>query len=341
MKAALLRLKPWNVTAGGYWQSATLMLGICLVALPFVGNVGTWATLTLAGIAMGMILFTIASGLSLVFGLMDVMNFGHGASVAIGGFVWYTVFALAAPWADAGAAINLLVLALALLAAASVTGALGLAVEYIVIRPVYGLHLKQILMTMGALIVGEELVKMVWGAQQIPVTVPQGFRGAYVIHIGSIVIVVEKLRAVAAVIGCGVFAGMLYVLGRTKLGVLIRAGVQDREMTEALGYHIRRIFVGVFSVGSALAGLGGVLWALYQQSVIAQMGAQLNVVAFLVVIIGGMGSTVGALVGALLISLVANYTGFLAPKLSLVSSVALMVVILMWRPRGLHPAGPR
>ena len=107
-------------------------------------------------------------------------------------------------------------------------------------------------------------------------------------------------------------------LARTKIGLLIRAGVQDREMVESLGYRIERLFVGVFVAGSALAGLGGVMWGLYQQSVIPQMGAQVNVLIFIVIIIGGLGSTGGALIGALLVGLMANYTGFLAPKVALV-----------------------
>ena len=112
-------------------------------------------------------------------------------------------------------------------------------------------------------------------------------------------------------------------------------------MVEALGYRIRRLFVGVFVAGSALAGLGGVLWGLYQQSVVPQIGAQVNVLIFIVIIIGGLGSVQGSLVGALLVGLVANYTGFLAPKVALFSNIALMVAILLWRPQGLYPVANR
>jgi branched-chain amino acid transport system permease protein len=129
---------------------------------------------------------------------------------------------------------------------------------------------------------------------------------------------------------------MLLVLNRTKLGLLIRAGVQDREMVESLGYRIKRLFVGVFVAGSALAGLGGVMWGLYQQSVIPQMGAHVNVLIFIVIIIGGLGSTGGCFLGALLVGLLANYTGFLAPKVSLFSNILLMVAILLWRPQGIY-----
>jgi ABC-type branched-subunit amino acid transport system permease subunit len=127
---------------------------------------------------------------------------------------------------------------------------------------------------------------------------------------------------------------LAWTLSRTKIGLLIRAGVQDREMVESLGYRIRRLFVGVFVVGSALAGLGGVMWGLYQQSVTPQMGAQVNILIFIVIIIGGLGSPGGALIGALLVGLMANYTGFLAPKVALFSNIALMVAVLLWRPQG-------
>ena len=145
----------------------------------------------------------------------------------------------------------------------------------------------------------------------------------------------------AVLVGSAVFAAMVWTLNRTKVGLLIRAGVQDREMVESLGYRIKRLFVGVFVAGSALAGLGGVMWGLYQQSVTPQMGAQVNVLIFIVIIIGGLGSTLGALIGALLVGLMANYTGFLVPKVALFSNIALMVAILLWRPQGVYPVTSR
>ncbi len=141
--------------------------------------------------------------------------------------------------------------------------------------------------------------------------------------------------------GLTVFAAMHWVLSRTKVGLLIRAGVQDREMVESLGYRIGRLFVGVFIAGSALAGLGGVMWGLYQQIVTPEMGSQVNVLLFIVIIIGGMGSVGGCFIGALLVGLVSNYTGFLAPKVALFSNILLMVIVLLWRPRGLYSVGNR
>ena len=234
---------------------------------------------------------------------------------------------------------NFLAVFSAMLVAMAVAGALGLAFERFIIRPVYGQHLKQILITMGGMIIAEELIKVIWGPAQIALPLPEALRGSVLLGDAAI----EKYRLLAVLVGLLVFAVLAWVLSLTKVGLLIRAGVQDREMVESLGYRIKRLFVGVFVVGSALAGLGGVMWGLYQQNVTPQMGAQVNVLIFIVIVIviGGLGSTGGALIGALLVGLMANYTGFLIPKVALFSNIALMVGILLWRPQGLYPVANR
>ena len=320
------------------WKPMALVPVLALIALPLTGSASTWLTLTVAGLAMGMIIFIIASGLTLVFGLMDVLNFGHGVFIALGAFVATTVLASMQSYTTADSLwLNLLALFPAMLAAMAVAGALGLVFERVIIRPVYGMHLKQILITMGGMIIGEELIKVIWGPAQIPLPLPEALRGSLIFGDAA----VEKYRILAVLVGAAVFAAMVWTLNRTKVGLLIRAGVQDREMVESLGYRIKRLFVGVFVVGSALAGLGGVMWGLYQQSVIPQMGAQVNVLIFIVIIIGGLGSTLGALIGALLVGLMANYTGFLVPKVAMFSNIALMVAILLWRPQGVYPVTNR
>lgn len=320
------------------WKPMALVPLLALLALPAIGSPSTWLTLTVAGLAMGMIVFIIASGLTLVFGLMDVLNFGHGVFIALGAFVATTVLASMGSYTTADSLwMNLVALLPAMLAAMAVAGALGLVFERLIVRPVYGMHLKQILITMGGMIIGEELIKVVWGPEQIPLPLPEALKGAVLLGDAA----VEKYRLVAVLVGAAVFAALVWTLNRTKVGLLIRAGVQDREMVESLGYRIRRLFVGVFVAGSALAGLGGVMWGLYQQSVIPQMGAQVNVLIFIVIIIGGLGSTLGALIGALLVGLMANYTGFLVPKVALFSNIALMVAILLWRPQGVYPVTNR
>ena len=318
------------------WKPLALVPVLALLVLPFIGSASTWVTLTVAGLAMGMIIFIIASGLTLVFGLMDVLNFGHGVFIALGAFVATSVLGGMADWTGSDSLVrNLLAVLLAMLVAMAVAAAIGLAFERFIVRPVYGNHLKQILITMGGMIIGEELIKVVWGPQQIPLPLPSAMQGTLLLGDAA----VEKYRLIAVVVGVAVFALLLWTLTRTKLGLLIRAGVQDREMVESLGYRIHRLFVGVFVAGSALAGLGGVMWGLYQQNVVPQMGAQVNVLIFIVLIIGGLGSTTGALVGALLVGLMANYTGFLLPKAALFSNILLMMAILLWRPQGVYALG--
>ena len=315
------------------WKPLALVPLLALLVLPFIGSVSTWVTLTVAGLAMGTIIFIIASGLTLVFGLMDVLNFGHGVFIALGAFVATSVLGSMGDYTGSASLWqNLLAVLPAMVVAMLVAGAVGLAFEHFIVRPVYGNHLKQILITMGGMIIGEELIKVIWGPLQIPLPLPEGMRGTVLLGDAA----VEKYRLLAVIVGMLVFGLLLWVLTRTKIGLLIRAGVQDREMVESLGYRIKVLFIGVFVVGSALAGLGGVMWGLYQQSVIPQMGAQVNVLIFIVLIIGGLGSTTGALIGALLVGLMANYTGFLVPKAALFSNIALMMAILLWRPQGVY-----
>ncbi|MGB9110689.1 MAG: branched-chain amino acid ABC transporter permease [Telluria sp.] len=305
---------------------------LALAVLPFM-SLPTWVTLTVAGLAMGMMIFIMASGLTLVFGLMSVLNFGHGAFVSVGAFSATLVLLPMRGWLEADSlAANLGVLGLAVLVAMLVTGLIGWAFERIIIMPVYGQHLKQILITMGGMIVSEQLINVIWGAEQIPLPLPATLRGA--IFIGDAAI--EKYRLLAVVVGLVVFAVMFLTLNRTKIGLLIRAGVENGEMVEAMGYRIRRLFVGVFAAGSSLAGLGGVMWGLYKETLVASMGSEVMIMVFIVVIIGGLGSVGGCFIGAILMALVTNYAGFLAPKVALVSNIVLMIAILLWRPAGLY-----
>jgi branched-chain amino acid transport system permease protein len=317
------------------WIPLALIPVLAGLALAFI-SAPTWLTLTVAGLAMGMMIFMMASGLTLVFGLMDVMNFAHGAFITVGAYAAATVLvAMKDGMAAPSLAANLAAMGPALAAAVVLAGLLGWFFERVVIRPVYGDHLKQILVTVGGLIVVEQLIHVVWGPDIIPLPRPATLTGAVLIGDAAI----ERYRILAVLVGLAVFIGMWLLLGRTRLGLLIRAGVENTEMVESLGYRIRRVFVGVFVAGSALAGLGGVMWAMYQESVNAAMGMQMMVVIFIVIIIGGLGSVGGCFVGALLVGLVANYIGYVAPKLALGSNILLMVLILLWRPRGLYPVG--
>jgi branched-chain amino acid transport system permease protein len=317
------------------WLPLALVPALALAALPFI-SAPTWLTLTVAGLAMGMMIFMMASGLTLVFGLMDVMNFAHGAFITVGAYAAASVLlALKSDMQAASLAANLAAIGPAVLAAMALAGFLGWFFERVVIRPVYGDHLKQILVTVGGLIVVEQLIHVAWGPDIIPLPRPATITGSVLLGDAAI----ERYRILAVAVGLAVFVAMWLILGRTRLGLLIRAGVENTEMVEALGYRIRRLFVGVFVAGSALAGLGGVMWAMYQESVNAAMGMQMMVVIFIVIIIGGLGSVGGCFVGALLVGLVTNYIGYAAPKVALGSNILLMVLILLWRPRGLFAVG--
>ena len=313
---------------------------LALLLAPLLGiEPRIYLTLTVAGLAMGMLIFLVASGLTLIFGLMDVLNFAHGALFSWGAFVGFSIVV----WLDrrlhwvasASVGANLLALVVAITATVLVTVALGLLVERVVVRPVYGQHLFQILITLGATIVLEELIRVAWGPNDQVVPVPATLQGSW--DVADVVIL--RVPVVAIALGLLVYAGMLLVLNRTRVGLIVRAGVENGEMVQVMGHNLSRYFTGVFAAGSALAGLGGLMWALFSQSVRPAMGGEQLIFAFIVVIIGGLGSVTGSLIGALLVGLSYNYVAFLLPKAAIGVNMALMVLILLLRPTGLFGVG--
>ncbi|MFC2969660.1 branched-chain amino acid ABC transporter permease [Acidimangrovimonas pyrenivorans] len=308
---------------------------VALVALLLTGSASTWVTLTVAGLAMGMMIFLMASGLSLVFGLMDVLNFGHSAFASLGAFIAASVLAHMGGWLGADSWVLNIAAFLVAIGAAVIFGLIGgFLFETIIIRPVYRDHLRQILITMGALIVAEQIIFVIWGGSPISVARPKVLEGSLIwgdISIGN-------YRLFAVFLGVLVYGALHLLLNRSRVGLLIRAGVENREMVEALGYRIGRLFIGVFMLGSALAAMGGAMWGGYQTLISPTLGAQMMIVVFIVVIIGGLGSIQGTLLGALLVGLIDNYVGFLMPKMALASNMILMMAILLWRPNGLRPA---
>lgn len=312
-----------------------LPLLLAVIAYLLIGRTSTWATLTVAGLAMGMMFFLMASGLSLIFGLMDVLNFGHSAFVSFGAFIAASVLAALGMWVNGGSATLSIVALLAAIAAATAFGALaGWFFERVVIRPVYSDHLRQILITVGALIVAEEMILLIWGGAPIAVPRPTALTGSVVI--GDVAI--ETYRIFAFLLGLLAYAALHLTLNRTRIGLLIRAGVENREMVEALGFRIDRLFIAVFMAGSALAAMGGAMWAGYQNLITPTLGSEMLILVFIVVIIGGLGSVQGSLLGAIMVGLMANYVAFLMPKMALASNMLLMMAILLWRPYGLMPA---
>ncbi|OGL26514.1 MAG: hypothetical protein A3G44_09795 [Candidatus Rokubacteria bacterium RIFCSPLOWO2_12_FULL_73_47] len=204
-----------------------------------------------------------------------------------------------------------------------------------IVRPVYGRHMFQILITLGATIVLEELIRIGWGPNDQVLPVPFTFQGSW--DLADVIVL--RFPVVAIVLGLVVYGAIALVLRRTRVGLIVRAGVENGEMIQVLGHDIHRYFTGVFAAGSALAGLGGLMWAIFSQSVRPAMGGEQLIFAFIVVIIGGLGSVSGSLLGALIVGLSYNYVAFLLPKAAIGVNMALMVVILLLRPAGLFGSG--
>jgi len=322
-------------------RAAPLLVGAALLLLLPLAAIEprAWLTLTVAGLAMGMLIFLVASGLTLIFGLMDVLNFAHGALFSWGAYAGFTVaVALDARrgWAAAPSVwLNALLLLLAVAAAVAVAFVLGVLLERVIVRPVYGQHLFQILITLGATIILEEVIRVAWGPNDQVMPVPATFQGSW--DVADVVVL--RFPAIAIGLGLLVYGAMQWLLTRTRVGLIVRAGVENREMVQVMGHDIHRYFTAVFAVGSGLAGLGGLMWGMFGQSIRPSMGGEQLIFAFIVVIIGGLGSVTGSLVGALLVGLAYNYVAFLVPKAAIGVTMGIMVLVLLVRPTGLYGAG--
>jgi branched-chain amino acid transport system permease protein len=316
----------------------TIVVGAAiLLMLPLLGiPLKTYLTLTIAGLAMGMLLFLIASGVSIIFGLMDVLNFAHGALFAWGAYVGFSVFDQLRAWVEADSVLqNFGVFLVAILAAMLAVAVLGIILERIIVRRVYGNHLFQILITFGTTIVLVELIRVVWGPNDEVMIVPMTFRGNWDVFD----IIIARYRVICILIGIIVYAAIQLVLKKTKLGTIVRAGVENREMVQAMGHNIFLLFTGVFAVGAALAALGGLSMSIFSLQVYPDMGSTYLLFAFIVVIIGGLGSVTGSLVGALIVGLSYNYVAYLVPWAAAGVNILIMIVILLIRPTGLFAAG--
>jgi branched-chain amino acid transport system permease protein len=308
-----------------------------LLMLPLLGiPVKIYLTLTIAGLAMGMLLFIIASGVSIIFGLMDVLNFAHGALFAWGAYVGFSVFEWLRAWVESDSVFqNFGVFLVAILAAMVAIAILGIILERIIVRRVYGNHLFQILITFGATIVLVELIRVVWGPNDEIMTVPLTFRGNWDIFD----IIIARYRIICILTGILVYAAIQLILKKTKIGTIVRAGVENREMVQAMGHNIFLLFTGVFAVGAALAALGGLSMSIFSLQVYPDMGSTYLLFAFIVVIIGGLGSVTGSLVGALIVGLSYNYVAYLVPWAAAGVNILIMIVILLIRPTGLFAVG--
>ncbi|MEH7251305.1 branched-chain amino acid ABC transporter permease [Neobacillus niacini] len=275
--------------------------------------------LTLNGLATGMLIFLLAAGLTLIFGLMDVLNFAHGGLFAWGAYSGIWIYGTTGSF-------------LIGIIGAILTGfILGIITEKWIIQPVYGNHVQQILITLGLMLVLSEMLKVIWGPNQLTANTPEYLSGSW--EIGNIIII--KYRVFIIVVGLLVFAGVQFLLKKTKIGLVVRAGVMNKEMVQALGINIKKVFMFVFMIGSGMAALGGVLFGPYSGVIHAGMGMEFAILAFIVVVIGGMGNFKGSVMAAILVGLSGSFMAYYVPELSLAVNMLLMAIVLIVKPQGL------
>ena len=273
----------------------------------------------------GLLLFLVASGLTLIFGIMGVINLAHGSFYMIGAYMAYSL----APLVGGNFAVTLLVgLVLAV--------AFGYVLEWLFISYLYERdHLQQVLMTYGLILVFEELRSILVDNDVHGVPIPAWLAGS--VQLGDLMQYPVYRLAISGV--CLVVAALLYVvIGRTRLGMMVRAGSSNREMVQALGIDIRFLYRVVFAGGVALAALAGMISAPVS-SVYPGMGAQVLIICFVVVVIGGIGSVRGAFLAALLVGIVDTFGKVLFPQAAGIAVYLLMAAILLWKPEGLFRQG--
>ena len=295
-------------------------------------------TQLLNGLQLGLLLFLLASGLTLIFGIMDFINLSHGSFYMIGAYFCGTVVAKSGSFL-AGVLFGLVGMF-----------AVGALVEWFIARKLYRAdHLDHVLVTFGLILIFDTLVHLVWGAGGMAIPLPDVLNGQ--LTLGSLVFPIYRLLIIFA--GLLVAAILFVLVTKTRLGMLIRAGASNRTMVEALGININRLFLVVFALGAAMAGLAGMLIAPITEASIG-MGNDIIIVAFVVVIVGGIGSVKGAFYAALILGLIdtmsrsyldavlklampVTYAETAAPALSSMLIYILMAAVLAFRPQGLFP----
>jgi branched-chain amino acid transport system permease protein len=287
----------------------------------------TIVLLALTGLGLAALYFLVASGLSLVFGLADVLNFAHGLFLSVGAYAtWWT--ATNVPGAGPDGLGFVFAAAVGVLAGAAVAS----LVELVLIRPLYSRTIEQVLVTVGLSLAGVALLQATWGADPRPFPRPQWTRG--VTSIGGANVPNASLLLILA--AAAVLAALLAFLRFTRVGLVIRAGVENREMVTALGIDVRKAFTLVFAIGGAAAALAGALGGVYFGSVSPGQGGSLLIFAFIVVVIGGMGSVVGSAYAAVAVGLVQQFVNYYGTAgAGDICVVALLAVVLLWRPQGI------
>lgn len=287
----------------------------------------TIVLLALTGLGLGALYFLVAAGLSLIYGLMRVLNFAHGAFLTVGGYVGYTVGAR-----FDSTTVSWWVFLLMLLVGAATGAVFALLTELLLIRRLYEREIEQVLVTVGLGLATVALVNGGWGADARNLPVPAWTARTTRVLGAS----VPNDRFVCIAAAALVLAALLALLHRTRYGLVIRAGVENRAMVSALGIDVRRAFTAVFVIGGAVAGLGGVLAGLYNNSVSPGMGDSLLIFAFIVVVIGGLGSIVGSAAAAVAVALLQQFTNYYAVSgLGDFTVVLALAAVLLVRPGGL------
>ncbi len=274
----------------------------------------------LNSIQYGLLLFLLASGLTLIFGIMGVVNLAHGSFYMLGAYVGYALSALSGS------------LTLAILGGAVLAVAFGWALEWLLFRHFYGRdHLDQVLLTFGLIYIFEELRSILWGDDVHSVAIPDVLSASIPLT-SNLSYPVYRLFISGVCIALAI--GLYLLISKTRLGMKIRAGAFNRDMTEALGVNIKLIHAIVFALGVGLAAVAGTIAAPIS-SVYPNMGSQVLIMCFVVVVIGGIGSVRGALIAALLVGLVDTVGKVLLPSVSGMLVYILMAVVLLWKPEGL------
>ena len=277
-----------------------------------------WVTQTFNGLSYGALLFLLASGLSLIFGVMRIVNLAHGSYFMLGGYVGLSV-----AWRTGS-------YVLALLVGALVVALVGIVMERAFLRRLPGQTLGQVLMTIGFALIFQDVALLIWGGDPYTIPVPAQLSGVITAGPGRFPIYRIFIVAVAVAVG----AVLWLALDRTRVGAMIRAAVDDAEMAQGVGIRVPRVSLGVFALGAALAAFGGVVGAGFL-GVYPGLDFEILPYAFVVVIVGGLGSLPGAMVGSLMVGLLDNFGKALFPELSYFTLFAPMALILALKPTGL------
>src|SRR5215470_8658377 len=281
-------------------------------------NIDTLLTQMLNGISFGALLFFLASGLTLIFGLMRIVNLAHGGFYLAGGYIGLSVVTATGNfW-------------LAVLAAAAAIAVMGAATERILLRRIRGQVMAEVLLTVGLATIIGDLCLAIWGGDPQSVPTPSYLGGS--IQLGSVVY--PRFRLVVMLLAVAVGAGLYYLHSRTRIGMIVRAGVDDRETVAALGININRVFTGVFILGALLAGAAGVIGGAFL-SLSPGADTDILLLSLVVVIIGGLGSLPGAALGSLVVGLVDVFGTSQLPDLASFILFAPMALVLIIRPTGL------